>query len=50
MGLLIKVNNIPQIRQTAKSLPQDILKQAAADEKPVLKYSGIFQQGRNVFS
>lgn len=36
MGLLIKANNIPQIRQTAKSLPQDILEQAVAEGKPVL--------------
>lgn len=38
MDLLIKVNNISQIRQITKSLPQDILKQAVVDEKPVLSY------------
>lgn len=36
MDLLIKANNISQIRQITKSLPRDILKQAAADEKPAL--------------
>ena len=50
MDLLIKVNNISQIRQITKSLPQDILKQAVVDEKPVLSYLWNTQQGRNVFS
>ena len=38
MDLLIKVNNISQIRQIAESLPEDILKQAMVDEEPVLNY------------
>ena len=53
MGLLIKVNNIPQIRQITKSLPQDILKQAVADEKPVLSHlwnTPVFSNKDGMFS
>lgn len=53
MDLLIKVNNISQIRQITKSLPQDILKQAVADEKPVLSYlwnTPVFSNKDGMFS
>lgn len=50
MDLLIKVNNISQI---TKSLPQDILKQAVVDEKPVLSYlwnTPVFSNKDGMFS
>lgn len=53
MDLLIKVNNISQIRQITKSLPQDILKQAVVDEKPVLSYlwnTPVFSNKDGMFS
>lgn len=53
MDLLIKVNNISQIRQIAKSPPQDILKQAAVDEKPALSYlwnTPVFSNKDGMFS
>lgn len=53
MDLLIKVNNISQIRQITKSLPRDILKQAVVDEKPVLSYlwnTPVFSNKDGMFS
>lgn len=54
MDLLIKVNNISQIRQITKKPAPGYSETSRGRRKTgaklPLEYSGIFQQGRNVFS
>lgn len=53
MDLLIKIDNISQIRSIAESLPEDILKQAVVNGKPVLNYlrnTPVFSGKNGMFS
>lgn len=50
MDLLIKVNNISQIRQITPGYSETSRGRRKTGAKLPLEYSGIFQQGQNVFS